>query len=243
MSRAPQTPVKVEKVEGPMEGTKKTHPAFGMIQIHRIQGSPGQLYGSEIKNHGSFIRISIHPGEEHWHLSQTWRHARAQTLAEVDMSAAQFAEAITSFNTGSGVPCTIRFIKGDGEVEGFVDDDTLHEQIKSDIRERTSEVAKGVKDLRVQLQATLAKSGLSKAKQKEILDVLGSAESLLSSSLPFVLDQYTEATEAIKAKAAAEVDALATTVAHKLGLQTLQQLSRAGALALPDSSPPQHEKA
>ncbi len=200
----------------PMEGTVKTHPAYGLLGISRVQGNPGTLFGSEIKQPMSFIRITLTRAEDHWSLSRSWHHSRQQ-LVELDMTHSQFAEMITTLNVGSGVPCTIRYLPGE-ELPRIADDSTIHDQIKADVKDTAHEAVDRIKAL----HAAIAEAKLPKGVQNKLLELARSAAASLDNSLPFVLDQYQEALDSMKAKAAAEVDAMLTGAIQRAGLNALK---------------------
>ncbi len=219
------TPVKVSK-DG--EEITKTHPSFGMVSFSRISGGDNRLFGSELVSN-SFIRLSLTEGEEIWSLHSKRWHGRKH-IVELDLSASQFAELLTSMNVGSGVPCTIRFRERDGQIPMFIDSDTLSEQIKEDLKADVKGIAELVKKLRSELNTVLAESSLSKANKARLTSVAETIEREITANMPFVLEQYVEATEKVTASAKAEVDAFLTHAATKLGFQSLQDISRAAAL-------------
>ncbi len=206
----------VTKLDSPRDGHRKTHPAYGVIGVSRVQGSPGTLFGSEVKQTTSFIQITLSAAEEDWHLSQSWIHGR-QPLVSVNMSHGQFAEMITTLNVGNGVPCTIRHLPGE-ELPHIADDSTVHEQIKADVKDTANEAV----DLLKELQAAISEAKLPKGVQNRLLELARQAAARLDNSLPFVLDQYAEALDTMKARAATEVDAMLTGAIHRAGLDALK---------------------
>lgn len=224
-----ETAPTITEDNGPMNGIIKNHPAYGMLGISRCQGNPGTLFGSEVKRPHSFIRITLSPGEERWSLSQSWFMGRNKTLMEVDMSHAQFAEMITTLNVGSGVPCTIRHLNGEKEIPHISDDSTVHEQIKADVKDTAKEAVDAICSLR----AAIATAKMPKRQQEELLSLADQARARLTNSLPFVLDQYVEALEAMKQKAATEVDAMLTGAIHRAGLSALKLQSSDNASLAP----------
>ncbi len=216
MSRTPTIAPTVTKTEGPRDGHKKTHPAYGMIGVSRCQGSPGTLFGSEVKQTTSFIQITLSRAEEDWHLSQSWIHGRGQ-LVTVNMSHAQFAEMITTLNVGSGVPCTIRHLPGE-EMPHIADESTVHDQIKADVKDTAEEAVAAIKALATAIVAAKMPKGV----QNQLLELARQAAAKLDNSLPFVLDQYGEALDTMKARAATEVDAMLTGAIHRAGLDALK---------------------
>lgn len=151
------------------------------------------------------------------------------------MTASQFAEMITSFNMGSGVPCTLRFRESVGQVPDFVDKDTLQESIQADLKEDVKQVVSLTKKLRTELDAILAETNLSQKKKERLTDIADRIEMELAANMPFVLDQYREATEKVTACAKAEVESFIMHAVTKLGIKSLKDM--ADNPALKDSQP------
>lgn len=220
-------PTKI-KVEGPMEGFRKKHPAFGMIRFARISGSAEKLFGSDLKDHGGIIQVEVARGDEHWSLSRKWFHAESKPLIELWMTEAQFAAAITSFNVGAGVPCTLKKTETDWNIPEIMDDsDDLSSMIKDDMKQRASEILAEADSLVVELKAALDASGLG-LKKKEALTRLAERLAMqIRSNMPFMVDQFVEGTDKLKAEAYAEIDAFVTNAAMRVGFQSLRQLAAA----------------
>ena len=88
------------KVKETNLGKCTTHPAYGMLSFSRRSGGKQSLFGSSIE-HKDVIAMTLRHGEVTRNLSSDWYHG-TEVIAEVEMSYAQFAEAITSMNMGSG---------------------------------------------------------------------------------------------------------------------------------------------
>jgi hypothetical protein len=90
------------------------HPSYGMIAFNRSMGGrPTRLFGSPLEEHYGTVRVVIGTGTRIHESNMDRYHGslRGEHI-EVEMSAAQFAEVLTSMNQGSGIPCTIRYING-----------------------------------------------------------------------------------------------------------------------------------
>ena len=94
---------------------KERHPSYGMLQFNRTSGGKTALFGSSIQ-HSDTIMMRLRQGEVSRDINNDWFFG-ADVIVEVEMSYSQFAECITSMNMGSGVPVTIRYIKGQGRIE------------------------------------------------------------------------------------------------------------------------------
>lgn len=213
----------------------KTHPAFGMLRFARINGSSGRLFGSELES-GHFIRLTLCPGEEHWHLHEKRYMSTSKTLVEVDLTASQFAELITTLNSGCGVPCTVRRVNG-VEQPNFIDEDTLSNKIKADLADDVKTITGLVNQLKAEAQATLDESGLGKARKEKVMELIYRIQREVSANMPFVLDQYTEAVDKVTASVKAEVDSFVTHVTTQLGIESLKKLNEAHNLSLPHAQP------
>src|ERR1700679_3718672 len=89
---------------------KIAHESYGFIRASRVQGQT-ELFDSAI-NHQHFVAITLGEMTQCRHLYQTWNFA-GRELMTVDMSEHQFAQFITSMNSGSGSACTIRRFNGE----------------------------------------------------------------------------------------------------------------------------------
>ncbi len=103
------------KVEETKWRTKTTHPSYGTLLFNRAYGGEETaLFGSSIR-HRDTITMELHHADITRGLSNDWIHGN-KLVAKVEMSYSQFAEAITSFGRGSGVPITIRYTEKDGRM-------------------------------------------------------------------------------------------------------------------------------
>ncbi len=217
------TPVKVTPKD---DSLIKTHPSFVMVGFNRITCSPPgvKMFGSEIESQ-SIIRLTVCEAEEQWHLSQTWHHG-GKRIIEVDLSPAQFAELLTSMNVGNGVCGTMRFRERDGHVPSALDEDTLPEQIKADIKRDSKEVIEAARHFGKEVEAIVGSSKLTKAEKARLTEIASKLQMTLESNMPFVVDQYVEAMDKVTASAKAEVDAFMTGAATRLGFKSLGEIAK-----------------
>ena len=95
------------KVEETDFGTRTSHPAYGTIMFNRANGCRRSLFGSSIE-HSNVITMEVKHADIERGLNRDWVYGKSP-IVEIEMSYSQFAEAITSFGQGSGIPCTIRY--------------------------------------------------------------------------------------------------------------------------------------
>jgi hypothetical protein len=88
---------------------KHTHK--GQLYVGRVsRGGAVPMYGSKIE-HSTTIQIQLSTSREERKYGKEYYYG-GERLVEIELTQAQFAEFVSSFNVGSGVPCTIRNING-----------------------------------------------------------------------------------------------------------------------------------
>jgi hypothetical protein len=194
-------------------GDKTTHPAFGQIVAHRVQGHRA-LYGSEFR-HNAYMSITIRTSMLRRSLSNDWHFADKEIIS-VDLSEAQWATFVSAPNVGSGVPCTIDHIKG--EMMPLLPDP------KSSSDQFAKEVKAKLDDSIAQLKSALAaidEMGLPKGKAQALKAKIERSIQQLSQNLPFVAEQFGEHVENTVEKAKAEIHGYMTQVIQRAGIESL----------------------
>lgn len=192
---------------------KEEHnPSWGMIGISRVQHGGGgpRLFNSPVTS-PTTIRIRVHTASRKRDLCRNWIHANSQ-IVEVELSHAQFAEFITTPNTGDGVPCTITWREGVGNVEHEPEGDE-----QETFREEFSAHTRSVRNALTELRAVLGDKAT-----RAVKEALDKVDRELKSNLPFVATQFGEHMDARMAAAKAEFDGFVTHAVHAMGLQALQ---------------------
>lgn len=186
-----QLPTVTERIgNGGSKETTVNHPAFGQISVSRRQcgGSGVNLYDSDF-GHNSFVTIEVKHSELHRDLSRDWHFPREE-IVQLNLSESQWATLVSSFNSGSGVPCTLTWKAGEGYLPGIPSFDRK-EVFKQEMSDASQEAIEGIK----KLIAAVGETGLSKKKQEELLSGANKALRALTSSMPFVHDQFNEHVE------------------------------------------------
>ena len=197
------------------------HPSYVMASFSRLHGSSGRLFGSAIANHQTHVRLRVCRARRKHHLGQDWFHADLESIIEVDLSPAQFAELLVTMNIGSGVPCTLRRLDGT-RIEDPPDEKLEVEQIHSDFAEKTGIVASRLDRLRVSVETILAKKTLINDDRKELRAQIDKIIQEVRSNLPFWLEQLHESAEKVVVAARAEIDAFMTSAVQAAGLKALR---------------------
>jgi hypothetical protein len=208
-------------------GDSRTHPSYGMISCARCSGRSGRLFGSSIKDHHATVRLTISEGEVHFDLSKEWYHPTGQFI-EVEMSAVQFAEMLTSLNYGGGVPCTIRFVRGQGNIDDPPDDETEVERVHNGFEEYTQEISDRYQELTDVVVKALKRS--SKKTREEVEKAVQLLHQAITADMPFAVTQFQRATDKVVAAAKAEVEAFIQNAINKTGLHVLKNRPEARAM-------------
>jgi len=217
------------------EKDSHTHPAYGLISFSRVSGDPGPLFGSKIGHHESYIRMNVSQatmivdptsGEE-----RTYGPMRGTTL-EVMLSAAQFAELITTMGIGMGVPCTLYRVLGE-VVEPMPKKETEAVRVRGSFRRVIEKATAKAQNLVAEAKEILAKKSILAADKADLIDKMNSIVLEITSNAPFMLTLFEEATEKVTKAAKAEVDSLLTHNLFMRGLEAAineEKTKRLGAL-------------
>ena len=206
----------------PDDEFEREHPSYGILHIARTSGSGSaiRLFGSPLATHYGTIQLTISKGKWSHGLHYDRYFGMNKEFIEVEMSAAQFADAITSLNIGSGTPCTIRYVQGERVAEP-PEEATEAEHIRDNFENALDKYTEKARTYRKRIEALTSK--LSAKAKDEIRVALDVIEQQLASNVPFVVKQFQEATTRITTSAKAEVDAFVTGVVRAAGLQSIAE--------------------
>ena len=206
----------------PDDEFEREHESYGMLSISRMtsSGSGIRLFGSPLATHYGTIRLTISKGKWIHGLNHDRYFGMNKDFIEVEMSAAQFADAITSLNMGSGTPCTIRYVGGE-RVDPPPNHATEAEHIRDNFESTLDKYKAKAHTYRKRIEELASK--LSAKAKDEIRIALDVMEDQLGSNIPFVVKQFQEATTRITTAAKAEVDAFVTGVVRAAGLQSIAE--------------------
>ena len=195
----------------PIMGDIYEHPSFGTMNIYRSHGSHrNTLFGSSIK-HNTTIHITINAAELHRNLNKDWISERKR-IVEIEMSPTQFADAITSFNQ-SGVPVTLRWIKGIGNIE--------EPPYQSKVEQFNDEFDQHVKTVAARLDEVIELAKETKA-QKRLLHALEMAKQEIGNNMPFVNEQFSRQMDHTVKEAKGEVEGFVQNLIQNYGIEAIR---------------------
>lgn len=204
-----------------MDRIREKHESFGILQISRVSCNPAMnVFGSSIKT-GNPIKLTIMRGEKVGDLGQNWYFPREE-LIEVYMSSAQFADAITTLNHGSGTPVTLTRI-GCEKMEECPDVDQrqiFHAEFEKDMKN----VAADLKSLLNAAKVILGKGGKTNTENKNnLIKRIEKVEQDIRANMPFVHKQFNRAMDRTVSESKAEIEGFLTETIEKLGKEALEQ--------------------
>jgi len=181
------------------------------------------------------MRISIDGAKISRNLSKDWimpDHDRP--IVEVDMSLSQFAEFITSHSKGEGTPCTIRRIGSKQVAETKYINKRV--QFDAEFEEAMKDLASDGDEYLDKIRKTLEKPNIGKGDREEIKKNLDFLTRKLTSTVPFIKQQFTEQMDQTVVEAKAEIEAFLDSKLASLGAagfrKELEQIREAGVAAL-----------
>jgi hypothetical protein len=192
---------------------EERHESYGVVSLSRRMNSGGMhLFDSPV-DPLSTISVSIFEARPSFSKVGGSMRRSGRKICEIEMSATQFAEWITTPNVGSGVSCTIRY-QWDGEELRRMEDpprqtsepQKLRDAFVEEVKERRASLGEVV----TRIAKMLDQGKVGKARKAEILDELRQFGRLFDDTTPFMMERFEESVaetvQSAKTEFAAYVD-------------------------------------
>jgi hypothetical protein len=155
------------------------------------------------------------------------------TYVEVEMSYVQFAEVITSFNQGGGVPVTIRYANGRRMEECPFE--SKDEQFRAEFGADLRGLSEAIDNARIRARALLeSKKPPTKSEKEELISILEGLATEVNSNIPFVRDMFAEQMDKTVAEAKGNIEGFIqnrmSVIANAALAQNIEALGDAAAL-------------
>lgn len=199
--------------KGTDEEETDTHPSFGQIRCSRVSGRTA-LYGSDFV-HDHYMTVAICPSETRRSLSHDWPYAK-QPIIEIAMSESQWAQFISTPNSGQGTRCTITDLHGK-PVPQIPEPKRRDAQFRAEMVGKVHRAQREIAALRTEVEGLK----ISGAAKKTLTDRIWQAEMATSSSIEFVQKSFDEHIERTVDQAKTEVEAYIEARIHAAGLSAL----------------------
>ena len=214
--------------DSPISDFVDRHPAFAQARLSRVHhGGTGQfrLYASPLRWHPATIMLTIVESERCHDLSRDRHCGTLRPMIEVEFSAAQFADLITNMNVGSGACCTLTAFDGKTVPSIPIDDDTEIDRIEAGFKEELHTKVMEIAGIRDDVHRVLEKRSLNKGDRTVVKSFVDRVYNFFTSSAPFVVEQFSTATEKVKTEAKKDIDAFVHMVVENTGLKVLEKMS------------------
>jgi len=218
----------IKRVGDGSTGEVYSHPAMGMISAHRVQGTTNALWMSEVKHLG-YVVLEIDEATLHKD-AYADRTFPGKRVVRVAMTEAQWVGLISRMNT-TGVPCTLR----ERHVGEYVDLPELPSQDSGEAKLDSMKAAMAARlkqqiDERADVIRTLG-GKLGKKDKEELDKQLSILIGHLHANAAYAEERLTEVKEKMVNDAKTEIEAHVQGVVHRLGIQSLHQLTSAAGSA------------
>jgi len=178
--------------------------------------------------HGAFVSLTITRATLERDLSRDCVHPDEQ-LIEVRLSPNQWAELVSSFGIGEGVPCTISRLGG--EAMPPVPEEGLRDTFEGEVKEQIAGLVAKVTEFRRMVGELLEKPRLNKPDKDALRGLAAAIEMEIGSNVPFLQAQFEEAMDKATTVAKSEITAHVENLARMVGVEGLPA-------ALASSAPP-----
>lgn len=198
---------------------KYNHPSYGLIQFNKITGSR-DCFMSDV-NLGGFIQLTVKKTQLNRDLYRYWTFPKEEVL-RLRLSYHQFAELITNMNNGCGIPCTLEFITGEGQVERYEAPPDERTQFEEELKIKLDTTLTKLKELTKQVAALHEKGKANKIELTQLSNLISKVGIELNSNIPFVEESFKEALDQRVANAKVETSAWIENKLVNMGLEQLK---------------------
>lgn len=188
----------------------EVHPAFATIGMSKVTTSPpgATLFDSDIQHQHSVV-VRLHAASRKRMINRDWIHP-TDLLFEVQMSEAQWASFVSSPNTGEGVPCTLRSRPDDYEVDA--------PPYLPRLRESMAETHEAADKAFAAIRRAMAE--YEQHKTAANLRTLRARIENATANVDYAAKSLGEHAENVVQRARADIEAMVTSRAHALGIES-----------------------
>lgn len=204
-----------------MEKNYYQHESQAAISFSRITGYKRPLVGSSIL-HDSTIMLRISPTILKREFNEDTFYTDGAPYIEVEMSQAQFAEAITTMNNGTGTPVTLRRLNN-RKVEDPVFESKV-QQIEQEFKKDMVQLDERLRAMSNSINEILEKKTINKGDKESIRKQMDMLHQEIYANIPFVQEQFSLQMAKTVQEAKSEVESFITTRIQTLGMEKAREL-------------------
>lgn len=205
------------------EDSSEKHPAFGLASFSRqsIGGVKNhRLFGSSIDSFHT-IRFTVSQAEIYHRLGADHFHDHNEII-ELEMTEAQFAQLLTTMNSGPGVPVTIRYANGK-KTPPLPDIPVEATKIRDKFRDEVAAWSKQLRTTTAEIEAILSKKGaLTQVEKARVAELTSTLVDKMQGNMTFLVDQFNESVDGVLVQAKAEIEGFINAAVTRTGLEQLR---------------------
>ena len=194
----------------------ETHPAFGVVTVHKYSSTPGAVLFQSDLQHGEYIVLQVHEATRKRDLKHDWVHP-GKVLIEFAISQAQWAAMVSSMGNGSGTPITITHIRGVGEIPGLPYQPRIAESL-DETRAVIDELLAGLKDAYAELD-TLETTKAGVRERRAAREKIGRLISYAAGNAEFAVKSMNAQAERTVSQAKADIETIVAQAAQRHGIE------------------------
>lgn len=213
--------VEIKVGTGPINNEETfDHPAFGQVEIHRVETNARLgMYGANSQLHPTYLMFRVFHSQRSHNFGSDYFFSKNPPIVEFHMTPLQFSDLLTQMNYGSGVPCTLRTINGEGVPRIPITDKTEIERVRQSFVDSVRDLTDKMKlDAMInEIEEILSGKTIKKADKKRILDLVSKIRTEVSSNLPFLLRSFISSAEKVQGEVKKEISSFVTLVSNHFG--------------------------
>lgn len=201
---------------------EQEHPGQGVAMFSHASSNGRPMFGSQLEHHYTCVRLSVSNAIVYHGGGEPERYLNKDQLIEIEFTADQFANLLSTHNVCPGTPCTIVRYQGKGVETPPVRKTNMH-QIRDDFKSKLKALMKDVTEAEEDFAGFIdsSKKPMGKGKQRELLAKFRSFRMVVADSLPFAIDMFHEATQSTVSHAKQEVSHTLQTMLQQAGLRSM----------------------
>lgn len=200
---------------------KYSHPSYGMVAMNKVTGTRRNLFGSALKEHGTTVRLAIKQGHRvHSSSGADFYHGTGRPLIEVELSASQFAQLITSMNVGDGVPCTILGVQGE-IIEQAPEVETETDRVRNSFAKKIKDISEKIEKHAVLLDSILEKKTVSAFDKREIKKIFKNFVTDIKDNMPHIFEMFEESADKVVLHSKQEVESFVNQMITITGIKII----------------------
>jgi len=193
----------------------------GLVGFSRISGSR-KLYMSNLNN-ATWISLRVYEAYDKESFGEKHVYTKTNTpILELDLSAAQFAELLTTMNVSSGVLCTLRYQNGEKiDQTGLEEEEKSMDIGKKYFNESVKEFSSNITKMTADFLDRAEEMKMNKKDKENLKWIFEKINQEILSNMPFYVTQFEETARKVVTESKSEIDAFLTSEIVKAGLDSL----------------------